>query len=314
VVCWHSYFLVKHLQGFGTFQDGGVRANNPLTTARRESAIIWPAAGRADLIISIGTGFVPEPPELKDFPFRGILRDGFIPRLIRALLFGPAMDGQQAWRDALDNIPSDEQEDIFRLDQSLTGTLPELDNVDRMEELSDLPYVIPDELVRAVLATSFFFELDEVPIESHGVYHCQGSILCVEREPRHMVAEILTEFPGAQFALVGGSYLGPVGDDDGCRVCGYYRKRVSFQVPSLDENLSLVIDSQRGCRRIGGFPVSMSVILEKQQADAAFGRPDHRVGRWPPVRICSCSIGCKRRSAACVDFKEPPPEHKKRRL
>jgi hypothetical protein len=40
------------------------------------------------------------------------------------------MDGQQAWHDALDNIPSDKQEDIFRLDQLLTGTLPELDNVD----------------------------------------------------------------------------------------------------------------------------------------------------------------------------------------
>jgi hypothetical protein len=43
-----------------------------------------------------------------------------------------------------------------------------------------------------------------------------------------MVAKILTEFPGAQFALVGGSYLGLVDDDDGCWACGYYQKCVLF--------------------------------------------------------------------------------------
>ena len=49
-----------------------------------------------------------------------------------------------------------------------------------MEELSNLPYIILDELVWAVLATSFFFELDEVPIEFYGVYYYQGLILCIK--------------------------------------------------------------------------------------------------------------------------------------
>ncbi|CAG8892845.1 unnamed protein product [Penicillium nalgiovense] len=56
-----AYFQPKELPGL-CLQDGGVRANNPLAIALRESSIIWPMAKRHDLLLSVGTGFSTSPP------------------------------------------------------------------------------------------------------------------------------------------------------------------------------------------------------------------------------------------------------------
>jgi hypothetical protein len=50
---------------------------------------------------------------------------------------------------------------IFRLDHTVTVDLPQLDNIARLTELADVSYIVPDEVVQAVLATCFFFKLDE---------------------------------------------------------------------------------------------------------------------------------------------------------
>jgi hypothetical protein len=53
------FFQCKHLPEFSTLQDGGVRANNPFGIAQEECRIIWPSAQTFDLLISVGTGYVP---------------------------------------------------------------------------------------------------------------------------------------------------------------------------------------------------------------------------------------------------------------
>lgn len=52
---------------------------------------------------------------------------------------------------------------IFRLAHAVAGDLPQLDDIARLAELANVSYTVPDEVVRTVLATGFFFELDEAP-------------------------------------------------------------------------------------------------------------------------------------------------------
>jgi hypothetical protein len=272
--------------------------------------MIWPSASRPDLAVSIGTGSAARQPEEDAGAANGMFENGFVGRAIRAFLYSPAVDGNQGWQDALDSIPEELKNDIFRLDRSVPGNLPELDDVDRIDELRDFRYEIPDSLARALLATSFFFELDEEPILCSGVYHCQGSILCCRYGLEEIMSLVQTELPGARFMTLKGSNLGEADEHNGCRDCGYYRKRVTFSVSSTQEEIQLGIDSSSSFYKIGGFPTSVLSILQHQQADAVFGRADHCTDRWPPSRDCYCAIGSKRQNEA-VPF---CPNSKRRRV
>jgi hypothetical protein len=220
------------------------------------------------------------------------------------------MDAEQAYKEGLCFVPHSMRSNTIRLDYDLKRELPQLDDVGQLPKLAALPYAVPDELVRTVLVTTLFFELDETPVKVHGQYQCRGSILCARQNARQIIARVLVELPGAQFQTHHGHRLGRVDDDQGCSVCGYYRKTIIFAVPSLDEEVSIQIADAIFQHNVGGFPASMQQYLDSQQADAVFGRSDHQANRWPPQRQCYCLRGIKRR----VQFIEPPLERKKRRL
>ncbi|KAJ6033832.1 hypothetical protein N7444_011603 [Penicillium canescens] len=303
------FFRTKSLPGFGLFQDGGVRANNPLAIAFKESTIVWPSTGSPDLLLSVGTGFSDSTAELDSH--RSILRDRAVSRMVRATLSSPSSDGEQGFHEALNCIPDQMKADIFRVDQALSNPLPRLDDVGGLSELTELQFTVPDELVRAILATAFFFfELDKVPLKRHGVFDCQGSILCTRSDAKPLLNRVVDEFPGARYKTIRGHDLGHVNENDGCTVCGYYRKKVWFSVSSLEEITSIVVAGSTHQRRIGGFPKSMEDFLRDQQAYAQFGRPDHLISSWPPSRNCFCSRGTKRR----IQFLEPNFKQKKSRL
>lgn len=291
-------------------QDGGVRANNPLAIALNELAVIWPSAKTHDLLLSVGTGSFSSTAE-PVHTGRSLLRDSAIPRMIRATMSSPAMDGEQGFREALNFVSDDKRSKVFRLNHELSQPLPRLDDVSRLAEMSEMHFAAPDELVRAILASAFFFfELDELPIKRQGVYFCQGSILCSRSYARDLVKQVMVEFPEARFQTARSHHLGDVGEDDGCHVCGYYRKKVSFSVNSLEEMTSIGIAGSSFFQVIGGFPKSAQELLEDQQANSHFGRADHLVAAWPPKRNCYCPPQVKRH----VQFIEPALEHKKRRL
>ncbi|KAJ6175004.1 hypothetical protein N7485_004809 [Penicillium canescens] len=305
------FFQTKSLPGFGPLQDGGVRANNPLAIALKESAIIWPSQGTHDLLVSVGTGLPSSEAKAQDAPMGSIIQDGAVPRIIRAAMSSPSMDGEQGFYEALNYVPDRMRAHIFRLNHSLPWPLPRLDDVSRLEDLSELSYGIPDELVRAILATGFlFFELDQTPVRDQGSFYCEGSILCSSPHASYLIKRVLAEFPGPRFQIAGGYHLGPVSNDDGCSECGYYRKKVAFTVNSLEEVISIDIANSTFHHKIGGFPKSMHEFLNDQQVYANFGRADHRIACWPSNRVCYCSRGTKRR----VQFLEPSPDRKKCRL
>ncbi|CAI7602506.1 unnamed protein product [Penicillium pancosmium] len=154
------------LPGLGPLQDGGVRANNPLSIALRESSVVWPAAERHDLLLSVGTGWSSVIHESSS-AWRSRIREGALPRLLRALMFSPSMDGKQSYFEALNYLPRLSKPDIFRLDHEIHGPIPDLDDINSLEKIFKMNFAVPDSLVRAVLATAmFFFELDENPVRT----------------------------------------------------------------------------------------------------------------------------------------------------
>ncbi|KAJ5611997.1 hypothetical protein N7510_005191 [Penicillium lagena] len=304
------YFQTKSLPGFGPLQDGGVRVNNPLAIALREAGIIWPKAKRHDLLLSVGTGFSALAPS-HSVGLLDKIREGALPRLIRAVLSSPSMDGEQGFFEALNYLPHRSKTDVFRLDQAINGPLPALDDISSLEELSRMNFVVPDDLVRTILASAmFFFELDETPVQGHAAFHCRGSILCARPKAAEILQRVLLEFPGARFQTGQGHYLGSVDLDDYCQSCGYFRKSINFWVTSLEEILTIGIANNFFFEKIGGFPKSAQEFLDEQQVDAHFGRADHQIPAWPQNRSCFCSRGMKRQ----VHFVEPAVGQKRQRL
>jgi hypothetical protein len=150
------------------------------------------------------------------------------------------MDGEQAFLEALNYVSSHMRADIYRVNQLLHGPLPWLDDLEKLDGLAESSFSAPDELVQAVLGTgTLFFELDGCPTTRQGTIFCEGSILCTSTQPRKLIGRILAEIPGAEFQIDHQRPLGLVGEDNGCHLCGYYRKKVSFTVNSLDETLTI---------------------------------------------------------------------------
>ncbi|KAJ5291406.1 hypothetical protein N7478_000657 [Penicillium angulare] len=305
------FFQTKNLPGFGPLQDGGVRANNPLSIALGEAVVIWPTKTRHDLLVSVGTGYTrPEGSDGNPL-IRGILKDGAISRMIRAMMSSPAMDGEQAYLEALNYVPDHMRSNIYRLNLPLSGPLPRLDDVGKLIELGRSSFEVPDTLVRAILVTGlFFFELDENPKAEEGSIHCRGSVLCASPQPRKAVERVCAEVPHAEIRMQGKCSLGSIEESHICSMCNYYRKVISFTVKSLDEVFTLEVVNSSFQQKIGGFPTSVKRLLRQQHAGNYFGRVDHLSGTWPPERKCFCSRGSKRR----IEIVEPPAEYKKRRL
>ncbi|CAG8906180.1 unnamed protein product [Penicillium salamii] len=307
---WEAYFQTKNLPGLGLLQDGGVRANNPLAIALRESGIIWPMVKRYDLLLSVGTGFSTSSPS-DSTGFLGRIREGALPRLFRAMMSSPSMDGKQGFLEALNYLPHSSTPDIFRLDQAIDGTLPALDDTCSLEKMSNMDFAVPAELVRSILASAmFFFELDESPVQGNASFYCRGSVLCSRPNPTEILQRVLVEFPGARFRSGQDHDLGSIDPVDICQLCGYFRKRVAFRVTSLEERVSIEISNDTFREKIGGFPKSTLEFLDEQKAYAQFGRADHQTLDWPPRRSCYCYRGSKR----LVHFLEPSVGQKRRRL
>jgi hypothetical protein len=166
----------------------------------------------------------------------------------------PCIDGAEAFKDGLHHVPYSMRSRIFRLDHALAGDLPRLDDVARLAELAKMLYTVLDELVRAVLATCFFFKLDEAPKRLHSQYHYQGSILYAWCQAPLILKRVLVEFLGTELQTNHSNHLGRVEDDNRCSIYGYYRKVIRFSVASLNEEMSILFTSSSHQHPIGGFP------------------------------------------------------------
>ena len=268
-------FQPARIPSIGTFQDGGLKHNNPINLALWESRHIWPVLERPDAVVSLGTGMAKDPTTPTAPNFRHVIYDGFIPRLWRS--FMSSLDGQSIWREIWNRLDTGSRQDFFRLNVKLTGEGPAMDDVDRMEELR---YCVRqqgndesscDKVAFALLVSAFFFELSSVPLFYGGFYYCKGTVRC--RIPGNAICQTLERLHESRLAfMTDDEILGHfLSYEDLCGKCNRYTKDIEFIVRHPTDSISIYLQSpQQGKRRLSAFPQTIEWFTQQQHLEARF--------------------------------------------
>ena len=288
------------IEPLGSFQDGGLRHNNPADLAILESLCIWPSITEPDVVLSLGTGTDSFAHSPKVTHARHILKDGFVPRVYRA--FRSSLDGEIAWRALRSRLNDRTRQNYFRLNVVYPGPEPAIDDVDSMDDLSALVKTQPSgaqerlEVFSALLVSSLFFELDDIPVYTDGLYWCRGSIRC--RSGCHVLLTALKTMYGdcPEYYKNHESLGRSLSVADICGNCRRYRCDVAFSVLTLERPFTL---SLRGAgfagRSLSAMPHSPAWFIQAQGLHRPFGSANHGV----PGRIL-CDACKPRREAPIV--------------
>ncbi|KAH7025332.1 hypothetical protein B0J12DRAFT_686508 [Macrophomina phaseolina] len=93
-------------------------------------------------------------------------------------------DGGKAWRDFINTLPENLRRRYHRLNINMEGQEPDIDDVSSMECLrhSAEQYISSSLIIKpvreAMLASMFYFELEDIPVYRNGMYQCTGVIFC----------------------------------------------------------------------------------------------------------------------------------------
>ncbi|KAF8533989.1 acyl transferase/acyl hydrolase/lysophospholipase [Trichophaea hybrida] len=277
-----SYFPPHTLRDTGSFQDGGLRHNNPVNIAQWEARVIWPKATVMDIVLSVGTGTSPSTASSTRF-----LSGSFIARLYRS--FVASLDGQKAWEELQNCLPQERKANYFRLNVAFDGKEPALDDLVEMHRLKaprTSRYGNELEIAESLVAKQFYFEFDHLPRYLRGRYHCSGYILC--RFQGSQQAKLLKYVCGksAGFAL---------GDNDITILRsplmmqnGAFLQHVKFEINSLDEEFAISLTGVgMKSRVISGFPTTATALIRNQELDNPFGKATqlkHSSARAPPKK------------------------------
>ena len=313
-----SLFQPAQIPNIGTFQDGGLRHNNPVNLALWESKLIWPSIKKPDLVLSLGTGTDIHPHSPNAPNFRHIFKDGFIPRLYRS--FMSSLDGQSAWRDLMNRMDEQSREDFIRLNIVFPNEVPAINDNDQKEELRKSVHIQPRddlETLFALLASRFFYKLDAIPSRnSSGLYNCVGKICC--KLPLETFTDAMRKIELENcFFTIGHQILGLLDvEKDTCTLCHRYRKNVQFLIRDITEPINIQLqDGKSRCRRLSAFPSSINNFIDHQGLWRPFGRADH--GEPGRIRCLSCDGNAKEMIIAkrkIRNFKDSTLSAKKPRL
>jgi hypothetical protein len=262
---------------------------------------------KRDIVLSIGSGF--NQTELRHSEARHWLWDKSLFRLIRS--FKTQYNGKKNWEDHWNGLDAQDRESSFRVDVPLNDDF-ELDQAEKIDSLQAasrkyLEQVSFDHLRTALVAASFFFELESPPSFNGILYECQGAFLC--RSPNRLltIRKLVQDFPEASFYVDSTLSLGKVADGYLCQICGMYRKSVKLWVHHPSQSLHFNLRFNGLYRKgIAGFPSSVSCNAERLGFGNAFGFQDHRNN----ARI-NFSCGCEKRAKRKWPF-EPEQTLKKR--
>lgn len=315
------YFKPQLVDNVGTFQDGGLQHNMSMQIAIWEARRLW-AGEYPDIGLSLGTGHLwtdqsgsgkilhdasstrrchsstcltfPTVEPSKSVPTP--TRTGLTRRLLTA--FVSRLDGGNEWARFRNTAPASVVSRCIRLDPSLRSP-PQLDDTSALQDLERQTErflrekdgelrLICDRLV----ASSFYFELDNLPRRLEGRYHCGGYIQCrlplKDNGRIHLFERLLKQ--KAFFAVNGEAFSCMVSDNWAASTP--YRCRIAFIVNSLDEEVRIVLSGGvQQAMLISGMPSSASRLVERQMLDAPFGRVDHIV---PPADEHSIGEGSHR--------------------
>lgn len=290
-------------------QDGVLEHPNPADLAIWESRHIWPSITRPDVLLSLGNGKNAAVNPFKVDRFRRIF-NGFGPRLCRTLK--SRIDAEKAWTRFCNGLPEEAKQDYFRLNFTFPGAEPAIDDVDCMEELpkcitTPLHKAQVFKVFSALLVSSLFFELDGMPTDKEGSYHCKGSIRC--RSGSIYLIRALTRYMGGVEFYKDRDNLGCMLDEaDICTECYRYRRPVEFPVKSLEDEITLSIrDGKCEGRKISAMPNPITWFVKKQNLHSPFGSASH--GDPGGLRCRACSPNrCNRKRPNPIT----PPTSRKR--
>ncbi|CAI6338123.1 unnamed protein product [Periconia digitata] len=182
------FFKPKDVYQLDTYQDGGLHHNNPAFVASWECCRLWPekykmfeqSTAGLDFMLSLGTGasstskFQVGPHSPK--------KDRFIGRILQSM--SRTLDGEVQWDLFISCVPTELRERYYRLNVYYPGSQPKLHEAAAIDQLKRQA---SDALIAnlqlslakdAMIASSFYFEIDEFSRLERGAYRCQGTIFC----------------------------------------------------------------------------------------------------------------------------------------
>lgn len=275
----NRFFRPKMLSQIGTFQDGGLHHNNPLNIALWEVKHVWPAKSSPDFVLSIGTGVSASLMSTFTVGPQSPVKDGFLTRVFKT--FMRSLDGEKIWHDTYNSLPETERKRYHRLNLTLEGTEPAIDDLNSMYDLRDKtkefsqPMQVLKPVLDSIYASMFYFEFGEQPVPRGHGYFCSGAIFCRLRLPEQARMALMTKLKATS------SYFLICGQPVSCverltKSAPLYKRSITFMVGSLDEPVRITL---RGITSqpvaISGLPRSANEIVQAQKLVAPFGRTDH---------------------------------------
>ena len=263
--------------------------------------------------MSLGTGTEDPLKSPKAPQFRHVFNDGFIPRLCRSFL--SSLDGERAWQDLENRLDDCSKSDYFRWNIPLFGEEPRIDDLDQMERLRNSVHAQGDgsdgqrNTATALLTSSFYFELERMPVFHLGRYTCHGSIRC--RNKIDAILDALERLHGDNLDFkIDDRSLGPLCRQGICSRCGTYVKRVELNVRHLEETVTIYIQPDHQARRkISGFPHTISWFIQQQRLDNEFGFSDQDLSQSESCKNCQQDHHSTRKRA--LDDLQSPRKRRK---
>jgi len=247
---------------------------------------MFPLVEEPDFVLSLGTGEpAPKNYDISTNDYRNDPEHRMIPRA-RDLVLEKTRDRtlRRAYKSA--KLAFKFLHRIHRLSVEFDGTEPRLDDARRIPELiskvqNDNSLSGPiDRVIRCLVASVFYFELDSLPEKHDGKYRISGHIMCSIRlkDPKlesDAFPALLRKLcaNSAEFLLDGYPVPGAPHDASSLDAGGNFRKRIEFNSEGKF-TISLRQGSWEPCN-ISGSPFGVSNLVRAQDLDAYFGTPDH---------------------------------------
>jgi hypothetical protein len=283
------FFKPKIVKYLGTYQDGGLQHNNPISIAQWETRFIWPNKSEPDYALSLGTGTT------------STLENGaswwksrFAFRLFKS--FMRTLDSEDAWKRFFNSVAPASRNRYHRLNVRFSGPEPSLDDALQIPELKarvsktiEADTSVITAILDSIIASIFYFELDSdgLPKSSKSGYTCSGHIFCRLNMPSRGLQFLYNRLlqTSSRFLIQGNPIPCIQTVPKGLPP---FRQRVTLHVDSLDAS---IVFSIRGItstsKLLSGFPTTLRNLIRKQQLDSPFGTIDHRTEGKPLPAIPS---------------------------
>ena len=202
-----------------------------------------------------------------------------------------SLDGEKLWQEFFNGLEDGVKHRYHRLNLMIKGPEPALDDVTAIDELREQAntYVRTDHIIQpvfdSVIASLFFFEFEDIPVDTGSSYSCIGHIFCRLALPvagRKLLYRKL--HTSSSYFLVSGKPVVCVE-----RVSSgipLFRRRVTFQLESLDEQVAITLRGITSMpHTISGLPRIANDLIKLQGLDAPFGSADYSLVGKPLPQV-----------------------------